>query len=280
MKSIITLFLLVFFAASASAEVVRSRIYGIDLGGKSGEDHFVMFENGRVAFFPHSDDVVLATLLEVQRKKDLLEAEVSSDNELLNLKKIETKEFGNSHLHLPLDRSRSTFSPTVVNGPDSAQAIFQRMRTDAGYFSECYNRAHVWAVEEFQKTQLKSLKLFLFFTRKYIRNYRYKWWFHVSPMIMVNDGQKTTQKVIDRRFAKSPMDVKAWTDMFIYSRRSCPIAQKYSDYSNNQYSEDCYLMPVSMYYWQPRDMERFERDGFEKQSFISSEVNWAYREAF
>lgn len=279
MKSINILLLSSFLTASAFGEVLKSRIHAIDLGGKSGADHFVMFENGRVAFFSHSADAILSALLEIQRKNEFLEAEVNSENELLTLKKVESEKMKPHDLNRNFNKI-SSFTPTVVDSLASAQAIFQRMRTDHKYFSECYNRAHVWAVEEFQKSQLNSLKLFLFFTRKYIRNYRYKWWFHVSPMILVNDGPSTSAKVIDRRFAKSPLDVKKWTDMFIYSRSNCPIAQKYSDYSNNQYSEDCYLMPVSMFYWQPRDMERFERDGFEKQSFISSEVNWAYREAF
>jgi hypothetical protein len=35
-----------------------------------------------------------------------------------------------------------------------------------------------------------------------------------------------------------------------------------------------------MYYWQPRDLDKFERTGIEKKFFIRSEVNHAYWEAF
>ena len=77
-----------------------------------------------------------------------------------------------------------------------------------------------------------------------------------------------------------PAAVKTWTDKFIYSKRNCPVVSKYSDYRNNQETEHCYLHPASMYFWQPRDLEKYETTGFEKTQYIPSEVNWAYREAF
>ena len=137
-----------------------------------------------------------------------------------------------------------------------------------------------WANEEFRVSGLKSMKLFLFFTNRYIRNYNYKWWFHVSPMTYVKEGTKVIERVLDRRYTGGPRLTKTWTDNFIYGHRSCPQVAKYSQYYNNQEKEDCYLIKSTMFFWQPRDLGYYEQTGLQKTNFIQSEIDWAYWEAF
>lgn len=267
--------LIVLFLINFSyAEVFNSSIYSIDYSVVPGSPTIIMFENGRVAFINKNQHHKLPEIL---KRKGTLEIEVDKDLNFIKavpskviLSPVSSKEFYGPQVN---------YEPSVID-PEFAFTIFERMRKNYQGNSQCYNRAHVWAWEEFQKSGLNSVKLFMFFTSRYIRNYRYKWWFHVTPMTYVSGGDIPEILTLDRRFSKTPLPLKAWTDIFIHSKRDCPIVSKYSDYRNNQYKEDCYLIPVSMYYWQPRDIDHFEKTGKEKTSFISSEVNWAYYEAF
>jgi len=174
----------------------------------------------------------------------------------------------------------SSFEPTVLESKTNAENIFSTMRKKSRWRSQCYNRAHIWAFEEFKKNGTKLRKNFLFFTNRYIRNYRYKWWFHVAPATFVQVDNEKKEIVLDRTFFDEPVEVNDWTKHFIYSGSSCPTVYKYSDYDNNQNAEDCYLIKTSMYFWQPTDLEEFEKTGQEKSSFIEGEVRRAYYQAF
>jgi len=174
----------------------------------------------------------------------------------------------------------STYEPTIFENKTSAENIFTSMRKRSRWRSQCYNRAHVWVFEEFKKNGTNLRKNFLFFTDRYIRNYRYKWWFHVAPSTFVQVENEKKEIVLDRTFFDEPVEVNDWTKHFIYSGASCPTVYKYSDYDNNQNAEDCYLIKTSMYFWQPLDLEEFEKTGKEKTSFIDSEVRRAYYQAF
>ena len=273
MKCYLTSLCLLLTLNYAWADRFRSRIYEIE----RGKPHLVKMENGRVVFVKR--DRELSKLMQLRHQ--LIEVEVGPTQDLLAFENKGYISSESNPLFLMQEKDPSQpFEPTVLPDNASASTIFARMNRRWQNDSQCYNRAHVWAVEEFNRTKLNSIKLFLFFTNRYIRNYRYKWWFHVSPMVLVQEGGFVTEKVLDRRFTRSPLAIKNWTRNFIYSGRTCPVINKYSEYRYNQQVEDCYLIPVTMYFWQPRDIDRFERMGLEKKSFIKSEVDWAYWEAF
>ena len=263
------------FSSTVFAETIQSRIYEI-VQGANGDDHIVKMEDGQVVFI--QDTQTLTQLQRSQEAQDLVQIEIDRERDLLS---VQTIEAGNGLSEEAFEEAAPlSFDPTVLSSRAQASTIFSRMKRGWQNNSQCYNRAHVWAYEEFNRSGLKSKKLFLFFTNRYIRNYRYKWWFHVSPMTYAKDGSSTTSLVLDRRYTGGPRTIKNWTDNFIYSRRTCPVVNKYSDYRNNQEKEDCYLIPVSMYFWQPRDILRYEQTGYQKTSFIKSEVDWSYYEAF
>lgn len=270
-------FSLLFGAQLARADVFETRIHEI-VSPPGAKESFVKWENGRVSFLPNTAKRELTALRAAQEKKAILEVTLDEDNSFMAASTMEDPEEPRSEEIPP--EARITYEPTVVGSLTKARTIFSRMKRGWQDSSQCYNRAHVWAYEEFNRSGLKSIKLFLFFTNRYIRNYRYKWWFHVSPMAMVKEGGSINRRVLDRRYTGGPRFVKTWTNIFIHSKRSCPVVHKYSDYSRHQESQDCYLIPVSQYYWQPRDIDRFERYGTEKTSFIRSEVDHAYWEAF
>lgn len=172
------------------------------------------------------------------------------------------------------------YSPTVLNSVDEAQKIFNSMRRGSTSWSQCFNRAHIWAYESKNQFDLNSMKMFLFFTRKYIREYNFEWWFHVAPFTYVLEDGNTTEKILDFKFTRSPANVQKWTDLFMSNRALCPVIAKYSEYENNNGQEYCYLYKASMYYLQPLDLDNLERSGTTKSQWYNYEVRRAYRNGF
>src|SRR5690606_5114643 len=110
----------------------------------------------------------------------------------------------------------AAFEPTVVKSYNSALAIHNRMRKDYTKHGECYNRAHIWAYEEHEKKGTNLMKIFMFFTERYIRNYKFGWWFHVTPMVYM--ANKSSPRTLDRKYTSGPRQTKVWSDVFIKSK--------------------------------------------------------------
>lgn len=178
------------------------------------------------------------------------------------------------------DLRDSKYVPTVVKEKDFATTMFERMREDSKWRSQCYNRAHIWSYEEHNRSGTKLSKTYIFFTNRYIRNYRYKWWFHVAPSTVVEENGEQKEVVLDITFFDKPEYLADWAIHFMKSERACASVTKYSDYENNQETEDCYLIRAPMYFWQPLDLETYEQTGVEKTEFNPDEVKRAYRQAF
>jgi hypothetical protein len=175
---------------------------------------------------------------------------------------------------------KSNYTPTILADQAEAYKLYGMMRSDYLEEAQCTNMAHVWAYEEYKRSGLKSQKIFLFFTKKYIMRYRFGWWFHVSPLVQAKEGKEILQIVMDRRYTSLPLDKKTWTDHFVKTNRQCKEIDKISTFWNNQQSEDCYLMQVSMYYWQPRDIRLRDENGKDKTKFLKGEIRQAYDQAF
>lgn len=277
MKFLFAAIILTSFLPYSFAETLKTRIYSIEQSEESHLPHLVLLENGRVATVDSSEKSSLTELEKIRAKKYFIQLEVDRDNKLMSfaLAPASKESFYPDPEPVP-QPNPSQYNPTNLASMEEASAIFGRMDRRTQRNSQCYNRAHIWAYEEWQTSALNSVKLFMFFTKRYIWDYNYKWWFHVTPLTYVAGVPMT----LDRTFMKKPTDVKTWTLNFIHSRRDCPVVQKYSQYSNNQETEHCYLIPAPMYFWQPRDLDNFERTGAEKKSYVKQEINHAYWEAF
>ncbi len=165
-----------------------------------------------------------------------------------------------SNFELQKNREQNTASlknayVTNVESEAVAKNLFLTMRTDTKSRSQCFNRAHVWAWE-LNKRYIKGRKIqvgkiWLFFTKKYIRNYNYKWWFHIAPYITVNHDLR----VLDRSFTDGP------------------------DYREHQMAEDCYVIKSSVFYWQPWQVKNVELQGEERTEWLYGELKAAYRNA-
>jgi hypothetical protein len=283
MKYSILIVSLLLITLSAFAAIYQTQIHSLDVG-KNGQPHLILLNDGHVAFLESGqkdNKEMLRAIKRSLKNKEWVEVRLDKELNLVSIQTISPEENGlSSGAEEDYDREKhSEYIPTVTSY-SYASRIFRSMRRDYQNDSQCYNRAHIWTFEEWQRSNLNSMKLFLFFTSKYIRAYRYHWWFHVTPMVYVDGNSQAHWRALDRRYTRAPLTTQNWTNIFMHNDATCKVVNKYYDYRNHQQAEWCYLIPVSMYFWQPRDIERRDRNGFEKTNYINSEVNHAYWEAF
>jgi hypothetical protein len=166
---------------------------------------------------------------------------------------------------------------TKVATYNDAQSLMDQFNGETDEDSQCYNRAHMWSYESLVNSNVSLGKVWIFFTKKYIRENKYKWWFHIAPYTEVAaDGQKY---ILDRGFTLIPYNVQNWKNLFITTKANCPVITKYSEYSKNQYAEDCYLMYSSQYYWQPWQLKSLERKGYRTWGYKQKDLKITYRNA-
>ncbi len=252
---------------AAHAEVIQGRIQAI-------HGNLVKMENGRVAFLDQSPETTLA-------KDDVVRITIDDRSSVISARKLLTPPGPLPALNaLQPEDPTAPFVPTTIESPGTAQAIFDRSNARYKRTSECSDRAHVWAHDEFRATGTKSLKVFVFFTAGYINSVRFKWWFHVAPLYKVRDRQEIRELVMDYRYTDRPMSVKDWTDGFVFSRRACKVTSKFSDYDVNPQTEDCYLIFENMHYRLPAELQERELTGLQKLSTSDLEVRQSRRLAF
>lgn len=277
MKSLMLALFLTILANPALAKQFYSTIHSIDMG-KISEPHFVRFDNGRVSFVLPDKTALLRTLDLSRERKEFLEVQVDRNNNLTAIRSIPTKQTFIGNDGEMWIKNVNSYKPSVLKNTNDALKIFKNMRKSYSRNGECYNRAHIWAYEEFQRSKLNSMKVFMFFTERYIRKYKYHWWFHVTPMTYVKTLK--SPRTLDRRYSSGPRQTKTWSDIFIRSKRSCRVVTKYDDFWLNQEKEDCYHIQSSMYYVIPRDLEKRDITGLEKAEFHEKEIIRAYRNGF
>jgi hypothetical protein len=189
---------------------------------------------------------------------------------------LETSQvFRKNSIPTPIDN----YQVTNVSSISNAESLFQTQNSNTRWRSQCYSRAHVWAYElsKNNSTQDKTFnvgKVWMFFTRRYIKEYRYKWWFHVTPFIYTDDNEE--EVILDREFTRNPQTLTDWKNIFISNHAPCPVVEYYSDYKDNQWSNYCYHIKSSMYYWQPYNIENLEKGSAEKKEWVNSELRRAY----
>ncbi len=177
------------------------------------------------------------------------------------------------------DFSSPHYVPTIYSSYNFATDVLRGMRHNWNRDSQCYDRSHIWSYEEtFAGRYLQ--KAFLFFSDAYIGRYNHPWWFHTAPFAMVKLNGEIVERVMDPVFSRYPLKFKLWTDLFMKNKVECKLIARYSDYSTHPGEDDCYMMKTTIYFWQPKDLDAFERSGIEKTKFIDWEIKHAYENAF
>ncbi|MBD64664.1 MAG: hypothetical protein CME62_05630 [Halobacteriovoraceae bacterium] len=175
----------------------------------------------------------------------------------------------------PLENANISMLPSY----DAAQKVMNGMKGGTHDDSQCYNRAHMWTYEALAYNRVNLGKLWIYFSRKYIREFRYKWWFHVAPYTHVNDANK--RYVLDRGFTKIPYNVENWKNIFIQNKAQCREVKSYTMYEreNGSGREYCYFMFSSQYYWQPYQLENLAEDRQQTWGYRENQMKIAYKDA-
>ena len=229
----------------------------------------------------------LSPSLDALEKRTKIESITLSSNEATS-KENNFPQVPKHEVRMTRFEKNSNYNPAVllndyisdVDTMENAQSIFESMRQDTKKKSQCYNRAHAWSWEIYntklhQGKKVQPGKIWIFFTKKYVRDYKYKWWFHIAPYLKVNKEDM----VIDREYSNTPQNERQWTNTYISDQSHCPQVARYSDYKNNQWSSYCYVMKTSVHYWQPFNIENAEKRNFNKAGWRDSEVQAAYNNA-
>lgn len=252
----------------ALAENLQGKIHSIEKIKETGE-YLIKFENGRVAF----------------TKKDNIFARGQGISGKLNKKleltsyRILSEEDEDVPTPLALEPEGSPYQPTVLTS-EQLQDFWNNLKTDYTRKSECSDRAFIWAFEGWKKHGYQTEMVYAFFTASYINRNRFKWWFHVAPLITVSEGDKIEKYVIDHQFLDRPAKIREWTDLMVFSKRECKPTDRFSEYDVNPQTEDCYLMVDSMYYRIPAYLSDKETKNIYRTEFNAGEVRMSYGLAF
>jgi hypothetical protein len=266
-------FLILFLSVTANAGSLTDRIHSVIPSGSG--THIVRFEAGRVGFV--SDN--LSENIRDQIGAEV-RAEIDETNEIrsLNVLKPAKLEY-DVYLKNSLLQEPPAFETTKISS-GKLKEIWKTMNPNFKRLSECTDRAHVWAWDEFKKSGTKSQKAFIFFTASYINRVRFKWWFHVAPMFDVETSGGIQKMVTDVMYLDRPVTLKEWTNLMVFSGRDCKMTTNFSEYDVNPQTEDCYMIHESMFYRLPGDIHAQELSGTYRSEWNESEVNGARVRAF
>jgi Glutaminase len=270
--------LLISFSGHAQTQI-KTQIHDIDMG-KNDELSLIFLSSGDVVSYPIAKARDLEKLQEGIRKKTWFLLSLNKGREIIGVEEI-SMPLAEPGQMMKLNQIRSIpYSPSILSEINEARTLFLEARTDAREESQCFNRAHIWAYEWRIKRNFYSSKAWLFFTKKFIRKYKFQWWFHVAPMVHVVQDGEVKERIMDIKYAKGPLKLKQWTDIFLRDNADCPVVKKYTDQADYPESGSCFVMKSSMYYYQPVDLELLEFTNDQKSKWLENEVRGAYFEAF
>lgn len=286
-KLLITLLLVVSINGHAKESII-SRIYEIDYPKTALESEILVFAqaDNRVLKVQNEEllPIIEAALLSEEVVKIIIENNLIIAIEQISEKKQEKFEsiYDDEDINNQ-PKGFLNYSPTVLSSVQKAQNYFNTMRRDYNRWSQCFNRAHIWSYDLDQKYNVRTGKIFIYFSSEFVRKYDYDWWFHVAPTVYVKgQGGSSVEMVVDRKYSSQPQLVRDWTNYFIFTKTKCLDVHAYSEYkyAKDNPNLDCILQRRSMYYWEPRDMEDQEKKGIHKTRWVQSEIDEAIRQAF
>ena len=288
MKNLILLFSLISLSAIAT---IKTHVIHIEDGLTNTENTDVLVSwDGRVLEVDPTNTVLLETLRNAQR--DGLEVELDIDEssafDILVKKEMiyAATVVNDSGVKVKTRRKNinpmSSFQPTNVESIDMAQDIFDSLNGKTKRHSQCFNRAHIWSKSMWDNYRIKSMKIFIFYTKKFREEVSDKWWFHVAPMINVNGEMY----VMDKEFTRTPKTAEQWERIFTKKMNNpsyrCIKMDNISTFyeSNNYYNEFCNIEYSSMYHWGPNDLKRASDKGEIQTEWKDWKIKTASKEAF
>jgi hypothetical protein len=277
MRIIICIYVFV-LSFNLSAKTILSRIEAIDYPKTLSGDILIFLSTGEVAKISHTKLAMLRHIKSSRLNHGWQLVTLNDKREIVSIEAYETQT-ANEKSFDPSFMAPPDYVPSVLSSPEWAQKYFTESKRNPKE-SQCFNRAHVWSYDWFIKHKLNSSKMFIFFTRKFIREHKFEWWFHIAPYVHVVVNNNIRERVMDMKYTNGPSSVGNWVRRFVKDGPKCTTVKKYSDYANFPENGNCYLMRSSMYSYWPLDLENEELHGTVKTTWVPEEVNIAYEEAF
>lgn len=279
--------------ASMSANAALTSISHISLPENNMENAEVFLSSGRV-YEIDATNIELLKKLELA-KKTRAQVELNLEAGPINPEVLERvtdikimKAFASQAMTTNEEVTPMTnYTPSNVDSVQSATRMFNHLNPKTKRWSQCFNRAHIWAKQLYNDFRVNSQKILIYYTKRYREDVDKKWWFHIAPVVSVN-GESY---VLDREFTTKPHLASDWENIFTAKMRSkrvaptnyrCKQIKNISEYynSSNQAYEFCNIQYTSMYYWEPNDMEALEEKGIQKTHWVDWELKSAAKEAF
>ncbi len=92
---------------------------------------------------------------------------------------------------------------------------------------------------------VRSKKLWIFFSKSYIRSYNFEWAYYVAPVVEKTENGSTVKLVMDTFYTNGPRLFKEWTDIFMQKDPDCTPIKKYSDLYKIEDTSTCYLLETA-----------------------------------
>lgn len=294
MRAFFALMTMLFLIGQSNASTNLIGIEKIDTVEGDETSVAIYATNGLIYEIDSSDKETIEQAILAKENKQLISIEVTNFSESEDILGLRNQILDIERLSRRTDEFRARqntnkffYDPKqlnndyVTNFRDQRRVdeIFRSQRTDVKEKSQCYNRAHVWSWEMRRYSEngrvVQPGKMWMYFTKKYIRAYRFKWWFHIAPYVQLN-GEEV---VMDKKFLRGPISTRGWTDFFIQPRTECQNISRYSQYENNPNDGHCFLMRTSVHYYQPYQAENLEKGtGQEQTSWQQWELKQAYKD--
>jgi hypothetical protein len=320
-------------ASSLQAFEVDTKIQDLLIPHGPDSDYKILSkEDGRIYWINQSNPELIEKILKAKKENLNVTLDLDADE---NVQDVILRETPVAPVFASFDSAKGlfnsnldgfNFTSTDVNETD-AKILFDSLNSRTGNFwgtSQCFNRALIWSHDmsilrnmnprvvaknpsaeikyndlRARHTGIKSMKAFLFFSKKYIDlcddRKGCKWWFHVAPYVKSGDKEL----VLDREFMKTPQELQAWATSWSFVGKfeektgiditSCPIIAKYQEYENadaeftsysaamtERYKDEdvareqlirenrgfnkfCMIRKVPMYYYDPHSIEYFDK---------------------
>lgn len=260
----------------AQAKEIKIGIHEIQDGSKV----MVKSTNGEVFWVDPHDKMVLNTIIEANNFNFYVSVHFDPISNIIDSASIVPKVISPPLTEKFAIDDGPPYSPTIFTSLASLQEAHNSMDNRTHDDSQCYNRAHGWAYDLWRTRGVNSMKIFLFFTDRYIREFRHKWWFHVSPMAYLRETYAVNEYVLDRSFSETPLYPQVWTNIFIKNFATCRSVNHYDDYRKDDPYEYCYLLRSTMYYRGTVGLKKRDRDQKYRTKWSTKEVRQARKQAF
>ena len=284
MKAILGTIILLSLTTAAFAGI-KTRILHVDEPEVMGESYEVLVAKNRLALkVSPNQTLLIEKILKAEELNSVVELETEEDT-LLSLTVIEegddVRDFYPSDEVHPM----MNYTPSNVESLEVAEQMFNYLKKRTKWFTECFNRAHIWSKQMYDRNNVDSMKVFIFYTKKYRREIKGKWWFHVAPMIDINGEYY----VMDKEFTQEPARFKNWEHIFTKKMEAkgingyrCSVIRNIKEYYDtyNQNNEYCNILITSMHYWMPLDMSNLDRKGIQQTEWSNRDLRSAAKEVF